>query len=182
MPSAEDIESGQAVYSPLVLRLYGLLVLGLSNHLLWRCPTAKIVTLYDRNVRSRHLDIGVGTGFYLDHARWPVPDPAITLLDLNPNSLAAASRRIARFAPRTVQADCLAPLPLSEKFDSAGLCYLFHCLPGPIPEKAVVLDHLAREEEPAPAAARPGGSTAAPRTCSSPPATGGSAARSRSQP
>jgi SAM-dependent methyltransferase len=76
------------------------------------------------------------------HACWPVPDPFIALLDLDPNSLAAASRRIARFAPRTVRANCLAPIPLAEKFDSVGLCYLFHCLPGSIPEKAVVLDHL----------------------------------------
>lgn len=142
MPTLEEIAAGQAVYSPLVLRLYDFLVLGLTNHSLWRCPTAEILNLYDRNVTARHLDIGVGTGYYLDHARWPVPNPTIALLDLNPNSLAAASRRIARFAPTTVQANCLAPLPLAEKFDSVGLCYLFHCLPGSIPEKAVVLDHL----------------------------------------
>jgi len=142
MPTTEAIEAGQAVYSPLVLRLYDLLVLGLSNHFLWRCPTAEIVKLYDRNVTARHLDIGVGTGYYLDHARWPVRNPSVTLVDLNPNSLAAASRRIARFAPRPVRANCLEPLPLGEKFDSASLCYLFHCLPGSIPEKAVVLDHL----------------------------------------
>lgn len=142
MPTREEVEAGHAAYSPLVLRLYDFLVLGLSNHLLWRCPTAEIMNLYDRNVTACHLDIGVGTGYYLDHARWPVPNPSIALLDLNPNSLAAASRRIARFAPRTVQANCLAPLPLAEKFDSVGLCYLFHCLPGPIREKAVVLDHL----------------------------------------
>jgi SAM-dependent methyltransferase len=142
MPTLEEIAAGQAVYSPLVLRLYDVLVLGLSNHLLWRCPTAEIMNLYDRNVTARHLDIGVGTGYYLDHARWPVSNPSIALLDLNPNSLAAASHRIARFAPRTVQANCLAPLPLGDKFDSVGLCYLFHCLPGSIPEKAVVLDHL----------------------------------------
>ena len=142
MPTTEAIEAGQAVYSPLVLRLYDLLVLGLSNHFLWRCPTAEIVKLYDRNVSARHLDIGVGTGYYLDHARWPVRNPSVTLVDLNPNSLAAASRRIARFAPRPVRANCLEPLPLGEKFDSVSLSYLFHCLPGSIPEKAVVLDHL----------------------------------------
>jgi hypothetical protein len=27
-------------------------------------------------------------------------------------------------------------------FDSAGFCYLLHCLPGTIAEKAVVFDHL----------------------------------------
>lgn len=142
MPTPQEIEAGQAVYSPLVLRLYDLVVLGLSNSLLWRCPTAEIEKLYARNVTARHLDIGVGTGYYLDRVRWPVPEPAITLLDLNQNALDAASKRIARVGPRAVRADCLAPLPLSGKFDSVGLCYLLHCLPGTIAAKAIVFDHL----------------------------------------
>lgn len=142
MATPEEIKAGQAVYSPTVLRLYDWFVLGLSNHLLWQCPTAEIVALHERNLSAHHLDIGVGTGYYLDRAHWPVPKPRITLLDLNPNSLAAAARRIARFEPRPVLANCLEPLPISERFDSASLCYLFHCLPGSIPEKAVVLDHL----------------------------------------
>jgi SAM-dependent methyltransferase len=142
MPTAEEVERGQAVYSPLLLRVYDLFVLGFSNRYLWRCPTAEILKFYDRNVGARHLDIGVGTGYYLDHVNWPIARPSVTLLDLNPNSLAATSRRIARFEPKIVRADCLEPFPLSERFDSVGLCYLLHCLPGSIPEKAVVLDHL----------------------------------------
>lgn len=137
-----SVEAGQAVYSPLVLALYDAYVLGFSNHLLWRCPTAEMRALYDRNVSARHLDIGVGTGYYLDRARWPVPNPAITLLDLNSNSLAVAARRISRYAPKSVTADALAPLPDIGPFDSAGLCYLLHCLPGAIPEKAVVFDRI----------------------------------------
>jgi hypothetical protein len=39
----------------------------------------------------------------------------------------------------------LKPLPLpadTAPFQSVGLCYLLHCLPGSIPEKAVVFDHV----------------------------------------
>jgi SAM-dependent methyltransferase len=142
MATSEEIEAGQAIYSPMVLNLYDWFVLGLSNHFLWRCPTARILALFERNLSANHLDIGVGTGYYLDRAHWPAPKPHITLLDLNPNSLAAAARRIARFEPRPVLANCLEPFPLSGRFDSASLCYLFHCLPGSIPKKAVVFDHL----------------------------------------
>jgi SAM-dependent methyltransferase len=140
----DAVEAGQAVYSPLVLSVYDILVLGISNRLLWRCPTPGLVDLYNRNLGARHLDIGVGTGYFLDHAKWPVSRPDITLLDLNPNSLAAAARRIARYEPKTVVADVLKPLPLpaGAPFKSVGLCYLFHCLPGSIPEKAVVFDHI----------------------------------------
>jgi hypothetical protein len=142
MRKADATEAGQAVYSPLVLKVYDWFVLGFSNRLLWRCPTPALRALYDRNVSARHVDIGVGTGYFLDKAQWPVPAPAITLVDLNPNALRAAAKRIARFAPRTVQANALAPLPPLGPFESAGLCYLLHCLPGAIGEKAVVFDHL----------------------------------------
>ncbi|MEO8179503.1 MAG: class I SAM-dependent methyltransferase [Deltaproteobacteria bacterium] len=136
------MEAGQAIYSPLVLRTYDWIVLGLSNRFLWRCPTAELCRLYDRNVADRHLDVGVGTGYFLDKVRWPVAKPAITLLDLNPNCLTTASRRISRFAPQAVLANVLAPLPPLGPFRSAGLCYLLHCLPGVMLEKVVVFDHL----------------------------------------
>ncbi|GMG81766.1 class I SAM-dependent methyltransferase [Paralimibaculum aggregatum] len=144
-PAAAEVEAGQAVYTPLTLALYDRLVLGLSNRLLWRCPTRHLRALYAGNLGARHLDIGVGTGYFLDTADWPVPAPRITLLDLNPHSLAAAGRRIARHRPEAVRADCLEPLPVPVPpgFDSVGLCYLLHCLPGAIPEKARVLDHAA---------------------------------------
>jgi SAM-dependent methyltransferase len=149
-----DVAAGQAIYSPLVLRTYDWFVLGLSSRLLWRCPAPEMRRLYDRNVSSRHLDIGVGTGYFLDKAAWPTAKPAITLVDLNENSLAFAANRIKRYAPRTVRANALEPLPLplplalplpaagADAFESCGLCFLFHCLPGAIPEKAVVFDHI----------------------------------------
>lgn len=148
MARSEAIEAGQAVYSPLVLRIYDWYVLGLSNRLIWFCPTAALRALYDRNVSAQHVDIGVGTGYFLDKARWPVAAPAITLVDLNANSLNAAAHRIRRYAPETIQANALEPLPLRKSFKSAALCYLLHCMPGAIPEKAAVFDHLLPHLEP----------------------------------
>jgi hypothetical protein len=40
-------------------------------------------------------------------ARFPVADPEITLLDLNPKTLEYASRRLAPLRPRTVQSNAL---------------------------------------------------------------------------
>jgi ubiquinone/menaquinone biosynthesis C-methylase UbiE len=148
MANRKEIEAGQAVYSPIVLRMYDWYVLGLSNRLLWRCPTSALRQLYDRNVSARHLDIGVGTGYFLDKARWPAANPSITLVDLNVNSLNAASRRIRRYAPETIVANALEPLPRRKSYKSAALCYLLHCMPGAIPEKAVVFDYLRPLLEP----------------------------------
>jgi hypothetical protein len=143
MPAtSRDIEAGQAVYSPGVLRKYDWFVLGFSNRLLWRCPTSNLRQLFDRNVSARHIDIGVGTGYFLDKAKWPVPKPVITLLDLNTNCLNMAATRIRRYTPQSVRANVLEPLPQLGPFRSASLCYLFHCIPGSIPEKAIAFDHL----------------------------------------
>ena len=147
MPASDDqVKAGQAIYAPLSLGVYDVVVHGVSNHWIWRCPTHQLTRLYDRNVTDTHIDIGVGTGYFLAKAHWPGVTPSITLVDLNPHCLTRAAHRIARFAPRTVQANVLEAFPdevgAAGRFASAGLCYLLHCLPGAIPEKAVVFDHL----------------------------------------
>lgn len=136
--------AGQAIYSPVTLALYDLVVLKLSNPLVWRCPTLRILELYDRHAAASHLDVGVGTGWYLDHCAFPNAAPRIGLMDLNPSSLASASSRIARYRPEQYQADVLKPLAITAApFGSIALTYLLHCMPGDIAEKAVAFDHLA---------------------------------------
>lgn len=140
---ALDSRDGQAIYSRWTLQLYDLYVLGLSCRLAWRCPAPALLAHYDAHVSAHHLDVGVGSGYFLDRCRFPVPRPEVVLLDLNEASLAFAARRIARLAPRTCRADVLEPLPLVERFDSIGLGFLLHCLPGDMPYKSRALAHLA---------------------------------------
>lgn len=72
----------------------------------------------------------MGTGWYLDRCRFPVPQPRIGLIDLNPSALAKTSSRLSRFAPEPHRADLLEPVPaLTDPFDSLAMCYLLHCLP-----------------------------------------------------
>jgi hypothetical protein len=142
-PTPEEVEAGQAVYSRAVLAVYDVGVLWFSNRFVWRCPSRHLRELYDRHVGARHLDVGVGTGYFIDHCRFPVPDPEITLLDLNENSLAAAAKRTRRYAPRSVRANVLEPVDLGEsRFDSVGLNFLLHCLPGTLETKAAVFRNL----------------------------------------
>lgn len=139
----EDVWAGQAVYSARTLKLYDALVLGFSNRFLWRCPTAELLALYDANVSANHLDAGVATGFFLDACRFPVARPRLGLLDLNPLCLKAAAARVARYRPETYQANVLAPIVLPvEPFDSLGITYLLHCLPGPMSRKAAAFANL----------------------------------------
>ena len=146
----EATRAGQAVYSRRMLGWYDFIVLTVSNRWIWRCPTSRLLSWYDRHVSARHLDVGVGTGWFLDHCRFPVERPEITLLDLNENCLAAAAQRIQRYRPRTVRADVLRRIDLQgAMFDSIGVNYLLHCLPGDLAAKACVFDHLAEHLAPA---------------------------------
>ena len=141
--NAEQVEAGQAVYTNSVLSIYDLLVLGISNRFIWQCPTQRLLEFYNQNVTGNHLDVGVGTGYFLAHCRFPSPSPRIALMDLNQNTLEFASKRIAKYQPETYLRNVLEPISIeAPKFDSVGINYLFHCLPGSIESKAVALDHL----------------------------------------
>ena len=133
---------GQAVFSRPVLALYDWLVLGVTCNLIWRCSPARTLAFYGRHLSANHLEVGVGTGFFLDRAAFPVRKPRVALLDLNPNCLERTARRIARYTPEIHRADLLAPLHLPGRFDSIAINYVLHCLPGAFPEKGRVFAYL----------------------------------------
>ena len=135
--------AGAAIYNKLVLSIYDLYVLGFSNQFAWRCPSKDILDVYNQHITNNHLDVGVGTGYFLDHCRFPSNSPKLALLDLNPNSLKVTATRLQRYKPITYQADVLSPLPPEIKdFDSIGLNYVLHCLPGTMTSKGIAFEHL----------------------------------------
>jgi len=141
--SPEEAAAGYAVYTKRVLGIYDFLVLGLSNRLIWRCPTQRLVEHYNRHVTANHLDVGVGTGYFLDHCRFPSSTPRVALMDLNQNALDFAAQRIARYEPETYIRNVLEPISIdARRFDSVGINYLLHCLPGTIESKTASFDHL----------------------------------------
>lgn len=63
-------------------------------------------------------------------------------MDLNQNCLDAAARQIARYDPVLSLGNALEPFTVEgPMFDSVGLNYLLHCLPGDIRAKSVVFQH-----------------------------------------
>ncbi|BDU19244.1 class I SAM-dependent methyltransferase [Dyella sp. GSA-30] len=143
-PDALDPQAGAAVYSPLVLKLYDAWVLGISNSYAWQCPTRRVLLpFYRQHAGQRHLDVGVGTGYYLANAGFDA-ERQITLLDLNPNSLHAAARRLGRADTKVVVQNVLQPTAGlgDNKYDSIALFYLLHCLPGTMVEKSRVFENL----------------------------------------
>lgn len=143
--------AGSAVYTPFFLFVYDVVVLGLSNTFLWKCPTSGVLLpLFRESLGRRHLDVGVGSGYFPAKALSSGDSKCrhMTLVDLNPNALAATARRVvAAAASHDVRVTALAadatrplPLPPSTAFDSISLLYLLHCIPGAPEEKTRVFD------------------------------------------
>lgn len=136
-------QRGAALYTPRNLAFYDVVVHGVSNAVAWRCPTRALQDLYDQHARPVHLDVGVGSGLLLERCRFSRP-PAITLLDMSSSALAFAGRRLQGYRPTCVRANVLEPVTLSGRYESIGMTYLLHCLPGDMASKAVVFQHLGR--------------------------------------
>lgn len=134
--------AGQAIYSKNILSIYDFWVLGVSNHYLWKCPTKLISDQFVKLVSSNHLDVGVGSGYYLKNFL-PRTTERIAMLDMNQNSLDTSSKVINHLKPEVYKGDVLEPLNLkTKKFNSISVNYLLHCLPGNIADKAITFKHL----------------------------------------
>lgn len=133
---------GQSDYSRALLRVYDPMVLGLAARFVWRCPTTRLVEGYRRNIRDQHLDVGPGTGYFLEVSGL-ADGRRVTILDPNPNVLRHASQRLSGLDITAVQADVLKPLPVAGPFQSAALHLVIHCLPGPLERKAMAIANVA---------------------------------------
>jgi SAM-dependent methyltransferase len=127
--------------------VYDPLVLGLYANVVWRCPTRVLVRHYSDHLAGRHLDVGPGTGYFLERARIP-RGFSLWLLDPNPNVLAHSSKRLAHLNPSLLHADVTKPLDLNIRFDSIAMNYVLHCLPGPMSRRSSAVHWLADLLEP----------------------------------
>lgn len=142
---SNNTNDGAKVYTPFTLKLYDWWVLSISNRFAWKCPTDKhLLPHFLQNVSKSHLDVGVGTGYYLTH----VPkDYAVSLMDLNSSSLDAAASRVGKERIQyIIQHDVFTNYPdsLHEQFDSVSMFYLLHCLPGDMAGKSFVIRNVVK--------------------------------------
>ena len=142
-PSPEEVAAGHAFYTKRSLAVYDLAILGYFSLVAWRCPARRVLDHYNTYVSGNHLDIGVGTGYFLDRCTYPSTPPRLALMDLSTACLEAAAERVARYRPERHEANVLEPVMIdTEQFDSVGLNYVLHCVPGTIRTKAVIFGNL----------------------------------------
>ncbi len=135
--------SSSSSYSKTILFFYDYFVLRFSCKYLWQCSKEIMLGFYNTHISALHLDVGVGTGYFPDQCNFPIAQPTIHLLDLNPNSLQATATRIKRYHPIVHCADIMQPLTsISTRFDSISISFLLHCLPGNMLSKECVFKNL----------------------------------------
>jgi SAM-dependent methyltransferase len=142
MDKADPAYKGQAGYNTAMLAIYDVWVLKFMTKAVWKVPVAPGVDRYRQHMGHRHLDVGPGTGFFIEKAD-PPPDTEITVLDPNPTVLRHVAKRLEGRHPVTVEADVMKPLPVDGPFDSAALSFVLHCLRGPEENKAVAVRNIA---------------------------------------
>jgi SAM-dependent methyltransferase len=137
---------GSAVYSAPLLAFYNAGVLIFNNRYVWRCPRERLLQHYDKHISCHHLDIGPGTGWYLEHSTFPCDDPDVTLLDLNTGSLQKTAAKLRTIRPKILQANVFDPI--AGQFDSIAANYVLHCLPGGWRQKSPAISHIAQALSP----------------------------------
>ncbi len=142
MDRSDPAYRGQSDYTKALLRAYDRVVLGFVAWFVWRCPTGELLTRYRDRIRSPHLDVGPGTGYFIERSGLPDRSP-VTIVDANPNVLEHTARKLGRLDVTSVQADVLKPLPVTGPFESAALHLVIHCLPGPASRKAAAVANVA---------------------------------------
>ena len=131
------------VYDTSFLNGYDLFVHGFCNKYAWQCPTDTLVAQYRRLTRKNHLEAGVGTGFLIDKTALKENDQRLAILDFSVNCLDYSKKRLARYSPELFHHDILKPIKTdARKFDSIGINYVLHCVPGSFARKGAAFDNL----------------------------------------
>lgn len=133
----------QQYFNKLSLFFYDAILYGVLSKYAWGSSTERLDAHYARYACANHLEVGVGTGFLLDRVAFPAAT-RLALMDLSPACLAATRRKLARHAPATYVQNILEPVTQQiAPFDSIGVNYVMHCVPGSFQDKTIAFVNLA---------------------------------------
>lgn len=130
-------------YSPAGLSLYDALVVHGFAPWIWGCKPQRLLDHYNQFISANHVDVGVGTGYFLDHCQFPGSRPRLGLIDQRQSCLNYTAQRLSRYQPQVWRRDITVPVDVqAAPFDSLCLGGVLHCLDGSQTDKGRVLDNL----------------------------------------
>ena len=144
LATRERAVKAASFYTAPLLFFYDYYVFKFASRLVFHCPERKVIDFYLERITSNHLEVGVGTGYLLNKCAEQGKIASLSLLDFNKNCLDVTEKALATYMPDKHHANILEPLPIhNRKYDSVGINFVLHCVPGSFREKGVALDHIA---------------------------------------
>jgi len=147
-------ERGQWFFSMMSHNFYDSAVYKLVIPYIWRSSADRVIQSYECNLSDRHLEIGVGTGYALQHGlvtrtKQELNSLKLNLMDLNANCLHKAAHRLEHYQPCLHEHSVLEPFESTvEPFDSVAMHFVTHCLPGDFIAKGRAFKHIASITKP----------------------------------
>lgn len=108
----------------------------------WKCSTKNIIDNYQKNISNNHLEIGPGTGFFLNKKNTGINFKKLTLVDVNKDILQFSKKNLEQYYSNIeILHSDLFSQKISESiyFESVGVNYVLHCVTGNLQTK---LDNL----------------------------------------
>jgi len=107
----------------------------------WKCSEQYIFNHYRQNISGKHLEIGPGSGYFLkrDNLRINCSIDKLTLIDINDNILNYSKENLKDDycnEVSTLRHNIFSDkIPENIKFNSVGINYVLHCVPGKLEKK-----------------------------------------------
>lgn len=141
--ASQQLINSQRFFNQVSLFFYDFLLYGFISKYAWGCAPSLLKRHYARFITANHLEVGVGTGYLLDKATFPVDHPRLVLMDFSQSCLNKTQKRLRRYQPTCYQQNILEPITEAiSGFDSIGINYVMHCVPGSFKEKGIAFAHL----------------------------------------
>ncbi len=143
MNQEERIKKSQRFFKSFTLYFYDLVVFNFITQYAWKCSFPILINHYKKWITANHLEVGVGTGYLLDNCNQLSSHSRLALMDLNQNCLDKTLHRLSRYNPEVYIQDILKPISVNnQKFNSVGINYVMHCVPGDFSEKGIAFKNL----------------------------------------
>ena len=141
--TAKKIDRSQQFFNKGSLFFYDFLLYGVISQYAWGSSIRRLDSHYAKYVGHNHLEVGVGTGFLLNRVVFDSAHPRLVLMDLNRQCLETTKLKVSRYAPETYVQNLLEPIRHKiDEFDSIGINYVMHCVPGSFKDKGIAFAHL----------------------------------------
>ena len=133
-----------AAYRGINLRLYDYFVLQFTSPYAWGCTADELRAMYRENISADHVEVGVGSGYFLAAEQRSTTWTDLNLIDPNPSALEYVAKRLSSSTPTSHVANILVRTSLpNRRFRSVAANYVLHCLPDDRDSKREAIANLA---------------------------------------